>query len=335
MNYFQQKLTVCYLGNFTKDTIKYINKTNSIKETIGGSVYFGLKVIRHFFPNIYVQIHSNGLPKDLVITENISLVNHRKNSNREENFYDSSNTLTHFLLEYVGNERKLYLKFYDEHKLDITKDMFNKNPDVLFVVPIFHEISEDTIISFHRLFPDCLIASDFQGWLRTSGNMEIKQRKWKPSVEFINSLSVIKVSVDDLKSYSKKEIKTYIQSLLIDKNKIISITGGEKGSLTIMMNNFNTFENLFWYYCPAVKIDTNLDSTGAGDVWLTTFTLLIKQTSEIILALATATIIATLHIQSETGSFLYENLISVQKMIENQKKAITRIEFENGINKFF
>ena len=164
-------------------------------------------------------------------------------------------------------------------------------------------------------------------------NFEVSIKEWKPSDLFLDAVSIIKMSIEDIRTnYTHHEMLAFIKRIQVNK-VILIITGGEHGSISFFPKNNS--ELMECYYTP-VKIVTNVvDTTGAGDVWLITFTLQYHLTKNIYNSLAYASIVTSLKIQSEELGFKIIDQKELQKMIQTHEKNINLISLEQGLKKVF
>ncbi|MBL01677.1 MAG: hypothetical protein CL774_04210 [Chloroflexi bacterium] len=152
-----------------------------------------------------------------------------------------------------------------EQKLfDFSTDITNKNlPEnlsskILFVAPLFDEISSDCYEWFdHEI--SCLVPS---GWFR--------EKRDNSSIFLKNNISKIHKGKWDIIVVSSDEIRSSNINLsdLINISKYLCVTKGNDG-VEIFLNDEN-------FSIPAFEV-IHKDLNGAGDVWAASFTIAISQ----------------------------------------------------------
>ena len=312
-------LEVFYFGNFTIDTkVVKVDGNEIVKESFGGSVNFGSHTISKFFNNIHVTIYSIGYPE---------FVKKEFGASWEKN----NQNLTHYVLDYTGQERKLFLKYFPPRTLSLPSTT-NVIPQIIMITPIYKELSEKTVIALKKSYPNSFIACDPQGWCREkdSDSDKIILKEWFPTQEFLSAVQLIKISVEDIKKKTLQTLTGYIKTI-IDSKVILVVTGGKNGSVCFIPSQTNDFVECF--YCPVKEVTNIIDTTGAGDVWLIAFTLMYYLTKNVKRSLSSASILSSLKIQSEGLHFKSISQEQLDKLIQNHEKEIIPLGINNGIDK--
>ncbi len=126
--------------------------------------------------------------------------------------------------------------------------------DIVYLCPIADEVSAELVHSFSK---HTLIGATPQGWLRqwnTSGKVEA--RRWRTAEDILPYIDVLILSDEDVRSYPD-ELEKYIQLA-----PIVVLTRGADGA--------TLFQNDTQLKSKAYSV-TEIDPTGAGDVFATSF----------------------------------------------------------------
>ena len=319
------------IGNFTLDT-KFFDVQGNLnsQKSIGGAVAYAGAWIAEFKPEINGQIFSAGIPSDLPYS-----LPYFKSINQSNN---PNSRLTTFKLIYKKNRRKLILKYWPDSILSPLKSLIlSKAPDIIFFLPVYHEINPELITKTRSHYPDSLLVVDPQGWLRKSNAQTniIESKFWNPSDSFLQNIDIIKFSSEDInKNHNYYDLK-FISRILSAKT-ILIITLGKNGLVCWMPDQNNNKNNHLCYYLPAstIKSSAVLDQTGAGDVTIISFTTTYFETRDIHLSLAICTVMAALLIQSPGLTFKKIKKIKIDNLVERQKQKIKSIDWKEGVSLF-
>lgn len=315
-------------GNYTLDSKIFIeNDKEIIKQSYGGSVNFGSTVIRDFFISCSYKVFSNGYPPNIEGEKSLQDLKIPYRS-RRPNTSDAPN-LTHYILDYRSEPRKLKLDFYPIKQIDLPEKSEEK-PEIIMITPVYHEISEELVSRLRKDYPDAVISCDPQGWCRdTNEKDEITIKQWMPTNELLTAISIIKLSSEDLKRRTSQELEEYIKRIT-DYGVILIITAGIHGSICFLKGI-----HPYCLYIPVKKISKVVDATGAGDVWLLTFTIIYYNSKNIEQSLGAASIFSSLKIQAEGLNFAQITEQELINEIFSATKEIQSMEFSEGIKKVF
>lgn len=324
MSLHTSPLLIWFCGNYTLDTKLFNGPEHTItKRSYGGSVNFGSHTILKYFTNISCAVYSNGFPeslpykKDLINNEHIHLCNDQQ--------------LTHYILDYRQDRRKLTLEHFPQGEV-IFPSSAERSPDILMITPIYYELSEQTILQLHAYYPTALISCDPQGWCRQKNTQtnEIEIKKWIPSPEFLSAASIIKLSVEDLFHSSNNDFEGFI-SYITSHKVLLILTKGIHGNISFVPDHNS--DTVTCFFTPALPVTELVDTTGAGDVWLTVFTILYYNTKNIKKALATASVITSLKIQAEGIKFKDIDKKDFDLQIQQLEREIETLSFHEGVEK--
>ncbi len=299
-------ITVWLFGNYTIDSKIYIkNDKEIVIQSYGGSVNFGSQTLKVFYPDIQYKVFSNGYP-----------------SSQNPEFTEK---LTHYILDYTTETRTLKLQYFPTGEINFPLNSDIK-PNIVFLTPVYHELSENLVINLRKKFSDVLFAYDPQGWCRELNPIsnEIVIKEWFPSEIFLQSNTIIKMSSEDLKLSAENNLEDFIQKI-VNKKVILIITAGLRGNICIYQKNLS--ESLICFYTPVKSVSKMVDTTGAGDVWLVAFTTTFYATKDIKKSLATAAVLASCKVQAEGLHFPVTIKKDLQQMIQDHEKQIINLEF--------
>ena len=129
-----------------------------------------------------------------------------------------------------------------------------RTSNIVYLCPIANEVSTELVHCFSK---DTLIGATPQGWLRrwdASGRVEAK--RWTAAEEILPYIDVLILSDEDIRAYPD-ELERYIRLA-----PIVVLTRGVKGA--------TLFQNGTQLESEAYSV-TEIDPTGAGDVFATSF----------------------------------------------------------------
>ncbi|MDE0427635.1 MAG: PfkB family carbohydrate kinase [Candidatus Poribacteria bacterium] len=159
-----------------------------------------------------------------------------------DNQYDEKGHRQQFIL---GSARKL-------KGADVPVEWRTSN--IVYLCPIANEVSAELVHCFSK---DTLIGATPQGWLRqwdASGRVEAK--RWATAEQILPYIDVLILSDEDIRAYPN-ELERYIQLA-----PIVVLTRGARGA--------TLFQNGAQLESTAYSV-TEIDPTGAGDVFATSF----------------------------------------------------------------
>ncbi len=159
-----------------------------------------------------------------------------------DNLYDENGRRQQFVL---GAAREL-------KQADVPSEWCTSN--IVYLCPIADEVSADLV---HRFGKHTLIGATPQGWLRQwdkSGKVEAK--RWATAEDILPCIDVLILSDEDVRAYPD-ELEKYIRLV-----PITVLTQGARGA-TLFQNGTRLESKAY----PA----TEIDPTGAGDVFATSF----------------------------------------------------------------
>ena len=153
-----------------------------------------------------------------------------------------------------------------------------RNPDIVYLAPMVDEIGLDVASAF----PNAKIVASIQGWTRHWGsNGKITSRDWDGK-DILPYVDVAVCSHEDI--YSNDNLKTWIDCV-----PILIVTCGSVGS--------RIYESGSCVYVESVP-NTEVDPTGAGDVYASSFMVRYMETNDSLRAARFASLVAGLSIQS-------------------------------------
>lgn len=140
--------------------------------------------------------------------------------------------------------------------------------------PIAHEIDSD----FFKIFPDSFIGVTPQGWYRDWDNEgNVLFRDWMESSLYLGKANAVVLSIEDVKGNED------IIASLAYTVRVLVVTDGYSGARVYWNGDVRNFRP------PIVE---EIEPTGAGDIFATTFFIRLKQTQNPWEAARFATIIA-------------------------------------------
>ena len=170
-------------------------------------------------------------------------------------FYSESAETTIFDNQYdeQGHRQQFILGAAKELKsADVPVEWRTSN--IVYLCPIANEVSTELVHCFSK---DTLIGATPQGWLRrwdASGRVEAK--RWATAEEILPYIDVLILSDEDIRAYPD-ELETYIRLA-----PVVVLTRGASGA--------TLFQNGTQLESAAYSV-TEIDPTGAGDVFATSF----------------------------------------------------------------
>ena len=198
------------------------------------------------------------------------------------------------------------------------------------ITPVYHEVPESLVFQVKKAFPHALVACDPQGWCRVKkpGTDEIIIKQWIPTDKLLQSVSIVKISSEELIVSSNHDLKGFISSVL-DNNVILVITGGAKGNWCFQPTGSDQSKKCF--FTPIIPINNIIDSTGAGDVWLTSFTAKFHITKNIVPSLAFAAVLTSLKVQAEGTDFKFISQEALEELIKQHELKIKILSLDQGL----
>ncbi len=196
---------------------------------------------------------------------------------------------TRFNLKYYNRERELRLtaKCKPIFPEDIPATHLETNAAILS--PIANEIPDETL---EKLLDNTkIMAIDLQGFVRRfddEGNL--KMREWKNRESFIKKIDIIKGTEEEITiACNVKDTKQAASNLSSYGAKIVIVTRGQKGAL-------------FWidgehFEVEALRSVRRIDSTGAGDVFLSAFVVEFTLTDDAYRAATFANLVGSLSLE--------------------------------------
>ena len=229
-------LDILAIGNIIED----INIIDGKKyESLGGSSYYAYKVSQKLGFNVRV-ISEVSKSLDLSIKLDTRKIYPQKAKTHTifQNLY--SNGKRNQLV--INNPGKLLLRNFNKY-------IDNLNPKIVFYCPIFNEFEP----SFFTKFENSIKVCNLQGFVRKNLNKKIKSINELPELDFKIFDTVIMSEADS----------SFENALKISNfSNIVCYTMGRNGVKIICDNKVETYSS--------VKVK-NIDETGAGDVWSTSF----------------------------------------------------------------
>lgn len=218
-------------------------------------------------------------------------------------------------IQIYEGESLSFINDYDEkgHRIQrinrefsyMLKPNIEKKFDVIHLGPILNEINEEFIKKARE--KSRFLVLDAQGLCRKLKDLEIHLEKINLSKESLAMLDVIKFDREEfLSSFDFDSFfKLYNENIF----KILIITMSEKGSLLFKKEKI--------FFAPSMKPKKLVDPTGAGDVFLTAFSIEYFKRRNIERALSFATAASCLSLEGIAYSCLADNDKIEDKIEEN------------------
>lgn len=257
-----KQITFCSVGDLVVD--RYIHENSA---TLGGTAFYSALAARDL--NVKTSIVS-ALGNDSFSKKYMDILRKKQIDStylQEFPLHTSNITIT---LDRHGKPDFSEWDLGALAKLDITETIkqFIKSHDISRVAlfKTFEHIFEQV----HKLrIPDKLKVADFSGGSMYSNEKDIIER-------FLNGFNIIG------KSISESEISdlSYYERLSKQNKTLILLTAGRKGSVVFTKGQ---------KFVAPVRSVIEGNTTGAGDVFLTTFSILYKETTDVQVSLNEAT----------------------------------------------
>lgn len=232
-------IDILTIGNITEDII--LKEGSSLSSFGGPSFYASKSCIKYGVRSGVISVSSDKLKLEDCLPNNITFPQKRTEHTIFENRYI--------------NNRRAQRVISSSESLNICDFVYPINydpPKLIFYCPVLNEVTDE----FLKLFPGAIKVCNLQGWMRKldrQGNISIK--KELPDIDF-SIFDVVIMSEHDL---------DYDNALMISKScKLVCITKGEKGSRLISGSKVKNYKTIH---------ASNVDETGAGDVWAITFSV--------------------------------------------------------------
>lgn len=171
--------------------------------------------------------------------------------------------------------------------------------DIVYLCPIADEVSAELV---HCFSEDTLIGATPQGWLRQWGsNGKVHAKRWATAEAILPYINVLILSDEDLRSYPD-ELEKYIRLA-----PIVVLTKGARGATLFQ---------------PGIQLEsaaypvTEVDPTGAGDVFATAFLINYYQTRSVQDALNFAHCVASFAVEG-IGTTGIPKLTQVMSRLES------------------
>lgn len=170
-------------------------------------------------------------------------------------FYSESSETTIFDNQYdaQGHRQQFILGAAKELKgADVPVEWRTSN--IVYLCPIANEVSTELVHCFSK---DTLIGATPQGWLRRwDASGRVAAKRWATAEEILPYIDVLILSDEDIRAYPD-ELETYIRLA-----PVVVLTRGAGGA--------TLFQNGTQLESAAYSV-TEIDPTGAGDVFATSF----------------------------------------------------------------
>jgi len=263
---------IAVVGLLTLDTNIFRNRT--IKR-IGGPPYYISKVLKNLDVSIIIVSRiGEDFPEsylDDICSDDIECI---INKARHRNI--------HFKNIYLDNER---IQYIDGGGYEIDYSFIEALPnklDYIIISPVFHEINP-MIIS--KLIEKYNVAIDPQGLVR-SVSKDGKVVYKSIDLDLFKGIHIIKPSLEEFRVLIDDiEELNYLRRII---KGFITITNGVEGAYLILDK---------YYYIPAYKV-YNVDTTGAGDMYLASLVYGILKFSDPIQASSYASSLTSLMLES-------------------------------------
>ncbi len=234
-----KSIDILAIGNITEDII---SKEGNSFFSIGGPSFYAAKAcIKYGVSSGVISVSSDKLKLTDCLPDNFTFSQKRTGHAIFENIY-FDNTRTQKVVNFPES-----LNIYDS-----IYPINSESPKLIFYCPVLNEITDD----FLELFPSSIKVCNLQGWMRTlddQGNVSIK--KELPDLDF---------SIFDAVIMSEHDTDYDNAFKIAESCNLVCITRGERGSALIVDNKLRNYKT--------IQV-TNIDETGAGDVWAITFSI--------------------------------------------------------------
>lgn len=158
-------------------------------------------------------------------------------------------------------------------------------PAIIHLAPVVHEVDYSFFDRSIDRFPGSLVCLTPQGWLREWGSDgRVHPREWPEAQAILSRADVVVLSQEDL-----PDIATLWQYW--EWCKLLVLTGGPKGCLVLQGETAVRI--------PTISI-TQVDPTGAGDIFATAYFINYHQTRDALAAAHFANVIAA-HSVTQSG----------------------------------
>lgn len=155
-----------------------------------------------------------------------------------------------------------------------------RTSNIAYLCPIADEVSAEVV---HCFSEDTLIGATPQGWLRQwNANGRVAAKRWETAKEILPYIDVLILSDEDLRSYPD-ELEKYIGLA-----PIVVLTQGARGAIL--------FQNGTQFGSDAYPV-TEVDPTGAGDVFAAAFLIDYYQNRSVAAALNFAHCVASFAVE--------------------------------------
>ncbi|MHA1848501.1 MAG: PfkB family carbohydrate kinase [Promethearchaeota archaeon] len=317
---------IVIFGHMAIDTVIHENngERKVHKVSVGGAVTFAALAAKSIEPHANVAIGSKigpDLPSKLLKPFM------KRKINLEGLIVDEKSSTTRFKLIYNNDKRTLICPSCCS---DLTFDDYNKkifDSRLFHLGPLCGEIKEDFLSNLAEVMPDdAKVGIDMQGFIREirkDGSVGyVDGKKGMKTMELLHELFkdklIMKGDDNESRSISKMPDPLMNVDFFLDKfpKAIVLITSGRHGSLLGMNEEKKIVEKI-----PAFQPAMNVDETGAGDTFLTSFLLSLDAKNRKFSGVKEAALFA-----SASASFLvekegYHGTKSRKEIISRIKKA--------------
>jgi hypothetical protein len=261
-----------FVGHFAVDNIIKFKRLS--KPTLGGSVSYCSLALRAYNQSAKINIISH--VGKLNFDKSFFNIIKNKNINLKGIKYSDVRN-TNFVLDYFNHTRTLTLKSRSPTLMfkDIPQEYLDNPPDVIALVPLCNEITNEYVSNISKHFPNLYVGIDLQGFLRNiDGNGIVSYiydekliSNFIKIIELIGDKLILKGSEEEMKLLVNEykdihKVMNFFEKF--DTSGIFIMTLGEKGSLIYQKGNKIL-------KIPAFKPKEVIDETGAGDVYFSIF----------------------------------------------------------------
>lgn len=167
----------------------------------------------------------------------------------------------------------------------------------------FSPIADEVDFALLEVFSNSLKGATIQGWIRAwdkEGKVFPKAMNW----EILKKLDVVIMSDADIRGFEA------FLPMMIENIDVLVMTKGREGAVV--------FSQSKKHYFPAFPI-AEVDPTGAGDIFATSFLIKYEETGDIKMAAAYANVVASLVVE-QRGVQIPTRLSIEERFIEYQKR---------------
>jgi len=279
-------------------------------QSLGGTVVYGaLTALRHGYKPSIVSKVGEDFPDEYLIFLSrsgidISYVRMVRGAKT-----------TRFRLAYRDSERELTLQARAEDLSLIDIEVVDLGGKVAVVGPVIGEVPVEALDSIRSRA--ALTAVDLQGYLRLAKPREVVRLiRSEQAVKALSSADVVHADAEEARVLTGMEPARAAEWMASRGPKVALVTMGYTGAYVVAEGRL--------LYVPALQPEQVVDTTGAGDVFLTVFALELARGTPLEEAAAMAAAAASLRIEKQGFDGLRDRWVvrsRAQRLLEQMKEA--------------